>query len=82
MRIAANWGCQSSVGRQGWETVDSRLADGFLACRVCLSRDRTDPKAWYVPKGLMDIPPEGELEKSTVENVKVGVFTCRVVVWL
>jgi hypothetical protein len=30
----------------------------------------------------MDIPPEGELEKSTVENVKVGVFTCRVVVWL
>lgn len=33
-------------------------------------REKADPKAWYVPKGLMDIPPEAELEKTPAENVK------------
>lgn len=33
-------------------------------------RDRTDPKSWYVPKNLMEIPEEAELEKTPVESVK------------
>lgn len=35
-------------------------------------RERDDPKAWYLPKNLMNIPPEEELsaEKAPLEGVK------------
>ncbi|PSC75201.1 Metalloendopeptidase family-saccharolysin & thimet oligopeptidase (ISS) [Micractinium conductrix] len=33
-------------------------------------RDRTNPKEWYLPKNLMEIPPEEDLEKAPLENVK------------
>lgn len=33
--------------------------------------DRSNPKDWYLPKNLIDIPEEVELEKTPVENVKV-----------
>ena len=34
--------------------------------------DRTNPKEWYLPKNLMEIPPEEDLEKAPLENVKVS----------
>ncbi|KAL4428711.1 hypothetical protein ABPG77_009817 [Micractinium sp. CCAP 211/92] len=32
-------------------------------------RERADPKAWYIPKNLMEIPPEEQLEKAPAEKV-------------
>lgn len=32
-------------------------------------RDRTNPKEWYLPKNLYELPPEMELEKTPAENI-------------
>lgn len=43
-------------------------------CTIPPCRDRTNPKEWYLPKNLYELPPEMELEKTPAENIAVSAW--------
>lgn len=43
--------------------------------------DRTNPKEWYLPKNLYELPPETELEKTPAENIAVSARWSNALAW-